>query len=115
MLLDREGLARAIAFDVICEHFNGKLRSEEIDAIRATIGRSLERRASVQQAGGGEVGEGWVAVPREPTEAMLDAGVLDHRGEVSFDEATAVWVAMIAAAPSPPAGIRHGGEQPDAP
>jgi len=43
--------------------------------------------------------DGYVIVPKEPTQAMLDAGVLDHPHEQSFEGAKATWEAMIAAAP----------------
>lgn len=45
--------------------------------------------------------EGWVLVPREPTEAMLDAGVLGHPGELSYEDAALCYDAMLFASPTP--------------
>lgn len=59
--------------------------SEKRDAIAADI-RSF---AALAQAGEG-VPPGWVLVPREPTEAMLNAGWVERD----------CWVAMLAAAPA---------------
>jgi hypothetical protein len=57
---------------------------------------------------GGEVPEGWQLVPKEPTEAMWDAGCAAYEKELlknrnRVGEATrAKWSAMLAASPSPP-------------
>lgn len=44
--------------------------------------------------------EGWVAVPREPTEAMLDAGVKAGVAASPEPWCPKTWAAMLAAAPS---------------
>lgn len=46
-----------------------------------------------------EIGRTHAVVPKEPTEAMLDAGVRDHRHGQSYEGARETWAAMLAAAP----------------
>lgn len=70
-----------------------------IESLLAEVARRLAARAEPQ------AGE-WVLVPREPTQAMLDAN-----GESAFPagkewlerDARSTWAAMLAAAPTPPA------------
>jgi hypothetical protein len=54
---------------------------------------------------GAYVGEGWVAVPREPTNAMISEGIIErHTTGVpeAWSKATAnIYRAMISAAPKP--------------
>lgn len=59
----------------------------------------LERRTPVS----GEVAEGCVIVPKEPTEAMIAAGDIHMDGVSQLGDA---WAAMIAASPSLPGGTR---------
>ena len=69
----------------------------------------LEAALSVAQ------GQGFVMVPRVPTEAMLDAGCAQHQcaqGDTYYSEpdlteqdARAVYTAMLAAAPAQPDGV----------
>jgi hypothetical protein len=64
--------------------------------LHADMRRVLEQFAASAPAVSGE----WVMVPREPTQAMIDAGYypcVQHRG------AKSVWGEMIAAAPAPSA------------
>lgn len=44
----------------------------------------------------------WRLLPVEPTEAMIEAGVKDHRHEQSFAGAEETYLAMVAAAPAIP-------------
>jgi hypothetical protein len=44
----------------------------------------------------------WQLLPIPPTEAMIEAGVKDHRHEQSFAGAEETYLAMVAAAPAPP-------------
>ena len=50
------------------------------------------------------VPEGWVVVPREATEVMVEAGWIDKE-DVNPDE---IWSAMLASAPPPPAARGEG-------
>lgn len=56
------------------------------------------------------VASGYVLVPREPTEAMIDAGMQELPSEwntgddFTRDDARDAWAAMLAAAPTPPGG-----------
>lgn len=63
---------------------------------------------------------GWVLVPREPTEAMTQAGSDRHFGVMAVDdpdydepdEFAVIWRAMLAAAPISPAAVTEGGIEP---
>jgi len=48
-------------------------------------------------AGGGD----WVLVPREPTEAMMNAGLYQSSHDATWQDVYSMWVDMFAAAPSP--------------
>ncbi|UXC38239.1 hypothetical protein [Cupriavidus gilardii] len=61
-----------------------------------------------QRAG---VPEGWKLVPVEPTIAMVEAGENARKSEARPWAAHAMYAAMLAAAPTPPAG--DAGQEPD--
>lgn len=96
---------------------NGSLSAE---FVRETFKDSLPEAAQALQA----APEGWVLVPREPTEAMLEAGKTAHHeaeDRVSREAALGkdgmflranrvrhVYHAMLTAAPSPTAALQAG-------
>jgi hypothetical protein len=76
------------------------------DTILLRMGRhpSQEAVASGGEAPGGVIPEGWVLVPQEPTEAMLDAAVKGSGADVSYADVEELWPAMLSASPRPSQG-----------
>lgn len=90
------------AWQVICND------PKECDACvtgptQAEAARIWNTRALQAQPAEGGVGEGFVLVPVEPTEAMKCAGVaaFDYAGYPDKTDASVIYAAMLAAAPKP--------------
>lgn len=72
--------------------------------VKCTCSRTLRAMLAFAQ----QAPEGWVLVPREPTEAMLDAGA-ECDGSFSrkqaYETTEAIWSAMLDASPSVGEGV----------
>lgn len=78
---------------------------EKSGAVQWTAYDQAAAAISALEKCGAYVGEGWVAVPREPTNAMISEGIIErHTTGVpeAWSKATAnIYRAMISAAPKP--------------
>lgn len=62
------------------------------------------RKTEFNSTAPGQVPEGFVLVPKEPTNSMVEAAELDAGGLLSVDDIVDAYRAMLAAAPSPDSG-----------
>jgi len=100
-----DALAEKWACCIAADHFAGPtLRQCASELLDAAYGRKGPPYSFVYGLGRTQpraVPDGMVLVPREPTDAMKDAGYAEsaaHRGSIAVRRC---WAAMIAAAPSP--------------
>jgi hypothetical protein len=97
---DREAAADHLAaLGQINAQFRIRTGMADEHSLVQTLAR--HRLAALASAPAGDgVPNGWRLVPIEPDDAMLDAGVLDVRAEVSYHDVEGIWSAMLAAAPT---------------
>ena len=89
---DRELIARMLETPAV---FEDASRREQARLLRESDNLEADARTVVR-----EVPEGMVLVPREPTEAMVEAGAfeVDYDENSPKDNARNTWLAMLAAA-----------------
>ena len=89
---DRELIARMLETPAV---FEDASRREQARLLREADNLEADARTVVR-----EVPEGMVLVPREPTEAMVEAGAfeVDYDENSPKDNARNTWLAMLAAA-----------------
>ncbi len=75
--------------------------SEMLDRIANAIYVEAEKQFGILMAGDEAVhavARAAIVAMREPTKAMMDAGIIAQRGEISALDAKGIWHAMTAAA-----------------
>jgi hypothetical protein len=100
----RAALRKALALDIADIILDGGAISPYAFASHLLRPGSALADAALSAAPAARPGDGFVLVPREPTEEMIEAAVKGSRADVSYDDVEALWPAMIAAAPAADGG-----------